>query len=218
MKKTDFFHLHLHNSRNLHQNILDEWKALWAGKKGEFWFWGKQFFKVLFQATVTLSISICIIEHKLVRNISFVGNNRFLSFTIMANHFFSYRSVWVKREQWLSMGCWQRKTSTRGKSYSPSRDQRFSTRGQPKSLPCLRKVTTLCLVGFSASSSFALLCLILPIPSTEKSSLESSSGWVPLLLALLHEYTSSQSHWKPYLSLWTDFRSLDHPMFWWDTV
>ncbi|XP_022605720.1 N-lysine methyltransferase SETD6 [Seriola dumerili] len=48
----------------------------------------------------------------------------------------------------------------------------------------------------------------------EKSSLESPSGWVPLLLALLYEYTSSQSHWKPYLSLWTDFKTLDHPMFW----
>ncbi|XP_019957712.2 N-lysine methyltransferase setd6 [Paralichthys olivaceus] len=48
----------------------------------------------------------------------------------------------------------------------------------------------------------------------EKSSLESSSGWVPLLLSLLYEYTSSQSHWRPYLSLWTDFKTLDHPMFW----
>ncbi|XP_044050085.1 N-lysine methyltransferase setd6 isoform X2 [Siniperca chuatsi] len=48
----------------------------------------------------------------------------------------------------------------------------------------------------------------------ERSSLESSSGWVPLLLALLYEYTSSQSHWKPYLSLWTNFKTLDHPMFW----
>ncbi|XP_029289055.1 N-lysine methyltransferase setd6 isoform X2 [Cottoperca gobio] len=48
----------------------------------------------------------------------------------------------------------------------------------------------------------------------ESSSLESSSGWVPLLLALLYEYTSSQSRWKPYLSLWTDFKTLDHPMFW----
>uniref|UniRef100_UPI0037E8B477 N-lysine methyltransferase setd6 n=1 Tax=Semicossyphus pulcher TaxID=241346 RepID=UPI0037E8B477 len=48
----------------------------------------------------------------------------------------------------------------------------------------------------------------------ERSSLETSSGWVPLLLALLYEYTSSQSHWKPYLSLWTDFKTLDHPMFW----
>lgn len=48
----------------------------------------------------------------------------------------------------------------------------------------------------------------------EKASLESSSGWVPLLLALLYESTSSQSHWKPYLSLWPDFKALDHPMFW----
>uniref|UniRef100_A0A3Q4BU78 N-lysine methyltransferase SETD6 n=1 Tax=Mola mola TaxID=94237 RepID=A0A3Q4BU78_MOLML len=48
----------------------------------------------------------------------------------------------------------------------------------------------------------------------EKSSLESSSGWVPLLLALLYEYTSPQSHWRPYLSLWTDFKTLDLPMFW----
>ncbi|KAA8590502.1 hypothetical protein FQN60_014436 [Etheostoma spectabile] len=47
----------------------------------------------------------------------------------------------------------------------------------------------------------------------EKPCLESSSGWVPLLLALLYEYTSPQSHWKPYLSLWTDFKTLDHPMF-----
>lgn len=48
----------------------------------------------------------------------------------------------------------------------------------------------------------------------ETGSLQSSSGWVPLLLALLHEYTSAASHWKPYLSLWADFRTLDHPMFW----
>ncbi|XP_041795008.1 N-lysine methyltransferase setd6 isoform X2 [Chelmon rostratus] len=48
----------------------------------------------------------------------------------------------------------------------------------------------------------------------ERSSLESSSGWVPLLLALLYEYTSSESHWKPYFSLWTDFKTLDQPMFW----
>ncbi|KAM8892543.1 N-lysine methyltransferase setd6 [Spinachia spinachia] len=48
----------------------------------------------------------------------------------------------------------------------------------------------------------------------EKSSLESPSGWVPLLLVLLYEYTSPQSRWRPYLSLWTDFKKLDHPMFW----
>lgn len=48
----------------------------------------------------------------------------------------------------------------------------------------------------------------------EKQLLENASNWVPLLLALLHEYTSTQSHWRPYLSLWNDFRKLDHPMFW----
>ncbi|XP_028304242.1 N-lysine methyltransferase setd6 [Gouania willdenowi] len=48
----------------------------------------------------------------------------------------------------------------------------------------------------------------------EKSCLESESGWVPLLLSLLYEYTSPLSHWKPYLSLWTNFKTLDHPMFW----
>ncbi|KAJ3597140.1 hypothetical protein NHX12_003540 [Muraenolepis orangiensis] len=47
-----------------------------------------------------------------------------------------------------------------------------------------------------------------------KESLESSSGWVPLLLALLYEYTSPDSSWAPYLSLWTDFSSLDQPLFW----
>ncbi|XP_074769206.1 N-lysine methyltransferase SETD6 isoform X3 [Athene noctua] len=44
--------------------------------------------------------------------------------------------------------------------------------------------------------------------------LQSQSGWVPLLLALLYEYTASDSPWQPYFSLWQDFRSLDHPMFW----
>uniref|UniRef100_A0A3P9IVF7 N-lysine methyltransferase SETD6 n=1 Tax=Oryzias latipes TaxID=8090 RepID=A0A3P9IVF7_ORYLA len=48
----------------------------------------------------------------------------------------------------------------------------------------------------------------------EAASLQSSSRWVPLLLALLYEYTSPQSDWKPYLSLWPDLRRLDHPMFW----
>ncbi|MFT7819240.1 N-lysine methyltransferase SETD6 [Arapaima gigas] len=47
-----------------------------------------------------------------------------------------------------------------------------------------------------------------------KCSLESKSGWVPLLLALMWEYTSPDSHWRPYLSLWPDFKVLDHPMFW----
>ncbi|XP_077373096.1 N-lysine methyltransferase setd6 [Festucalex cinctus] len=52
------------------------------------------------------------------------------------------------------------------------------------------------------------------LPEREKVSLQSTSGWVPLLLALLYEYTTADSKWKPYLSLWTDFKMLDHPMFW----
>ncbi|XP_069510695.1 N-lysine methyltransferase SETD6 [Ambystoma mexicanum] len=48
----------------------------------------------------------------------------------------------------------------------------------------------------------------------EKSSLASDSGWVPLLLSLLYEYTNSASRWKPYFALWPDLKGLDHPMFW----
>ncbi|XP_036399228.1 N-lysine methyltransferase setd6 isoform X2 [Megalops cyprinoides] len=47
-----------------------------------------------------------------------------------------------------------------------------------------------------------------------KDSLESASGWVPLLMALMWEYTSPESHWRPYLSLWPNFKAPDHPMFW----
>ncbi|XP_043935446.1 N-lysine methyltransferase setd6-like [Protopterus annectens] len=48
----------------------------------------------------------------------------------------------------------------------------------------------------------------------EKEILDSQSGWVPLLLSLLYEVTNSESHWKPYFSLWPDFCFLNHPMFW----
>ncbi|XP_042299803.1 N-lysine methyltransferase SETD6-like isoform X2 [Sceloporus undulatus] len=53
-----------------------------------------------------------------------------------------------------------------------------------------------------------------PLLEKEQASLESQSGWVPLLLSLLHESTASNSHWAPYLSLWPNFTNLDHPMFW----
>ncbi|XP_055790031.1 N-lysine methyltransferase setd6 [Salvelinus fontinalis] len=55
---------------------------------------------------------------------------------------------------------------------------------------------------------------VLAVLEEGKASLENTSGWVPLLLALMYEYTSPQSHWRPYLSLWSDFTALDHPMFW----
>ncbi|XP_063168866.1 N-lysine methyltransferase SETD6 [Candoia aspera] len=48
----------------------------------------------------------------------------------------------------------------------------------------------------------------------EKASLQSASGWVPLLISLLHESTVSNSRWGAYLSLWPQFSGLDHPMFW----
>ncbi|XP_048461855.1 N-lysine methyltransferase setd6 isoform X2 [Rhincodon typus] len=47
----------------------------------------------------------------------------------------------------------------------------------------------------------------------EAAALESPSGWVPLLLSMMFEITSSESRWKSYFSLWPDFSSLHHPMF-----
>jgi len=48
----------------------------------------------------------------------------------------------------------------------------------------------------------------------EKASLETDSGWVPLLLCLMHEATSQKSRWKPYFDLIPDYTELDLPMFW----
>ncbi|XP_032086967.1 N-lysine methyltransferase SETD6 [Thamnophis elegans] len=53
-----------------------------------------------------------------------------------------------------------------------------------------------------------------PLLRKEEASLQSSSGWVPLLISLLYECTVSNSHWGPYFSLWPQFTDLDHPMFW----
>ena len=44
--------------------------------------------------------------------------------------------------------------------------------------------------------------------------LKSNSGWVPLLLSLMFEYTNNDSLWRPYLDLCPDFNELDQPMFW----
>ncbi|XP_074640987.1 N-lysine methyltransferase setd6-like [Tubulanus polymorphus] len=49
---------------------------------------------------------------------------------------------------------------------------------------------------------------------TESESLKSNSGWVPLLVSLLYEYTSPHSRWRPYIDLVPDFKELDPPMFW----
>ncbi|XP_074635550.1 N-lysine methyltransferase setd6-like isoform X1 [Acropora palmata] len=44
--------------------------------------------------------------------------------------------------------------------------------------------------------------------------LENRSGWTPLLVALMYEYTDPSSHWRPYLNLIPDINVLDQPMFW----
>ena len=40
------------------------------------------------------------------------------------------------------------------------------------------------------------------------------SGWAPLLLTLMYEYTNPTSHWKPYLNLVPEVTVLDQPIFW----
>uniref|UniRef100_A0A8C5QI96 N-lysine methyltransferase SETD6 n=1 Tax=Leptobrachium leishanense TaxID=445787 RepID=A0A8C5QI96_9ANUR len=48
----------------------------------------------------------------------------------------------------------------------------------------------------------------------ERDRLESPSGWVPLLLALLYEATDGTSPWAPYFGLWPGLDPPDLPMFW----
>ncbi|KAM5126879.1 N-lysine methyltransferase SETD6 [Mantella aurantiaca] len=49
----------------------------------------------------------------------------------------------------------------------------------------------------------------------EGRSLESASGWVPLLLALMYEASDgSSSPWAPYFGLWPQLIPPDLPMFW----
>ncbi|XP_063801902.1 N-lysine methyltransferase SETD6 isoform X2 [Pseudophryne corroboree] len=47
-----------------------------------------------------------------------------------------------------------------------------------------------------------------------KQSLESRSGWVPLLLSLLYEAADPTSLWSPYFGLWPQLIPPDLPMFW----
>jgi len=49
---------------------------------------------------------------------------------------------------------------------------------------------------------------------SESDSIQSGSGWVPLLLAVIHETNNPNSKWKPYLELLPNFDELDLPMFW----
>ncbi|XP_048211427.1 N-lysine methyltransferase SETD6 isoform X2 [Perognathus longimembris pacificus] len=57
-------------------------------------------------------------------------------------------------------------------------------------------------------------CSISGLLERERAALQSPSGWVPLLLALLHELQAPASHWSPYFALWPDLGRLEHPMFW----
>ena len=43
--------------------------------------------------------------------------------------------------------------------------------------------------------------------------LKSKSGWVPLLLTLMYEYTKEHSKWRPYFDMVPDIQ-FDIPMFW----
>ncbi|XP_077868304.1 N-lysine methyltransferase setd6-like, partial [Saccoglossus kowalevskii] len=52
------------------------------------------------------------------------------------------------------------------------------------------------------------------IIQSESHRLESNSGWVTIILALMYEYTNPTSLWRPYLDACPDFNVLDHPMFW----
>lgn len=53
-----------------------------------------------------------------------------------------------------------------------------------------------------------------PLFPAERDQLQSQSGWVPLLLALLHELQAPASPWRPYFALWPELGRLEHPMFW----
>ncbi|XP_032139965.1 N-lysine methyltransferase SETD6 isoform X3 [Sapajus apella] len=56
-------------------------------------------------------------------------------------------------------------------------------------------------------------CSIGGLLERERGALQSQSGWVPLLLALLHELQAAASHWRPYFALWPELGHLEHPMF-----
>ncbi|XP_040489321.1 N-lysine methyltransferase SETD6 isoform X5 [Ursus maritimus] len=56
-------------------------------------------------------------------------------------------------------------------------------------------------------------CSIGGLLERERGALQSQSGWVPLLLALLHELQAPASPWSPYFALWPELGRLEHPMF-----
>uniref|UniRef100_A0ABI7VZF5 N-lysine methyltransferase SETD6 n=1 Tax=Felis catus TaxID=9685 RepID=A0ABI7VZF5_FELCA len=56
-------------------------------------------------------------------------------------------------------------------------------------------------------------CSIGGLLEQERGALQSQSGWVPLLLALLHELQAPASPWSPYFAMWPELGRLEHPMF-----
>ncbi|KAL8580162.1 hypothetical protein ACOMHN_043047 [Nucella lapillus] len=57
-------------------------------------------------------------------------------------------------------------------------------------------------------------CSIAPVLQQATQEMGEESGWVPMLLALLHETSNPQSLWRPYLDLVPDFTHLDLPLMW----
>ncbi|KAK3598982.1 hypothetical protein CHS0354_024658 [Potamilus streckersoni] len=56
--------------------------------------------------------------------------------------------------------------------------------------------------------------VIADVLEKEEDHIQSESGWVSTILALLYEYNNPSSKWRPYLDLVLDFKELDLPMLW----
>ncbi|XP_046360265.1 N-lysine methyltransferase setd6-like [Haliotis cracherodii] len=57
-------------------------------------------------------------------------------------------------------------------------------------------------------------CGIAKLLEEGSAELQSSSGWIPLLITLMYEYNNPQSRWRTYLDVCPDFKELTLPMFW----
>lgn len=68
--------------------------------------------------------------------------------------------------------------------------------------------------GWDTAAGPRAALAISSLSPSERGALQSQSGWVPLLLALLHELQAPASPWTPYFALWPELGSLEHPMFW----
>jgi len=57
-------------------------------------------------------------------------------------------------------------------------------------------------------------CSVSALLADSADELQSPSGWVKLVLSLMHEYTNKSSKWRPYLDFLPSVKELDQPMFW----